>query len=678
MGDRVSDQTLSDLVTGRRRANPYVNTARAVLGQGLGMGWGDEAEAWLRSKMGEGDEQALRDQIRQEYGTYAKEHPYLAGTGEFVGGALPGLAMMVVPGGQPAGAAQLTRSTLGSLARLGATGAATGAVAGAGSATEGNRGEGAGTGAVLGGVLGVGVPLALRGTSAGYKWLSERLFPTDAKATENATQKMYQAMQEAGLTPQQIQQAMARDVTLKAPSVVANVNPSLTDLAEAVAQRTGSGARKIEDRLNQQKQGTRDRVNAQTTAGLKPAPYYKEEQDLVTNLRNNAKTVYDTAYAHGDVDDPRIVEVLKNPQFKAFFDKARAIAETEAQAAKLRGEDPKKFMLPEIYKPSGKFDANGNEILELTRLPDVRTLDYIKRGIDATIDSGFRGQGMSTAEASALRGLRKEFVNALDQNVPAYKAARQSYAGDMEVLDALRMGKNDFGKLDHEQVADMVKGMSIAELDAFRTGVARDLYSTIMKPSGNFNAAQRLIGSPEMRQKLAPLFDSPAHFDLFKAALERESQLFNQANKVLGGSQTGKRMQMRENLEATDGIGETVANAVTGGWTNALTGATIKALRSGQMTEKTASKLADMLMAKDPHEVAAVVKILEDYGNKQIPKAVNASAKEMGAVTGTASAIFPSPYPKEEEADITKETAPSPTVEGPDIEADIAARNKVK
>jgi len=137
-------------------------------------------------------------------------------------------------------------------------------------------------------------------------------------------------------------------------------------------------------------------------------------------------------------------------------------------------------------------------------------------------------------------------------------------------------------------------------------------------------------------------------------------------------------MQMRENLEATDGIGETVANAVTGGWTNALTGATIKALRSGQMTEKTASKLADMLMAKDPHEVAAVVKILEDYGNKQIPKAVNASAKEMGAVTGTASAIFPSPYPKEEEADIAKESAPSPIVEGPDIEADIAARNTVK
>jgi len=30
-----------------------LNFARAALGQGLAMGWGDEAEAWLRSKVGD-------------------------------------------------------------------------------------------------------------------------------------------------------------------------------------------------------------------------------------------------------------------------------------------------------------------------------------------------------------------------------------------------------------------------------------------------------------------------------------------------------------------------------------------------------------------------------------------------------------------------------------------------
>jgi len=113
-------------------ADKIIGATRALLGQGLGMGWGDEAEAWLRSKAGEGDYEGELNRIRQEYGQYAKENPFVSGASEFVGGALPGVGMMLVPGGQAAGAAQLGRSTLGALGRLALTGAAAGTVAGAG------------------------------------------------------------------------------------------------------------------------------------------------------------------------------------------------------------------------------------------------------------------------------------------------------------------------------------------------------------------------------------------------------------------------------------------------------------------------------------------------------------------------------------------------------------------
>jgi hypothetical protein len=409
--------------------------------------------------------------------------------------------------------------------------------------------------------------------------------------------------------------------------------------------------------------------------GLDPGDYHADEQRLVENLRNNAKTVYDNAYSHGDVDDPRIIEALKDPQFQAFWTKARGIAETEKRAAALRGEDTKKFDLPEIYKPSGKRDANGNEILELHKLPDVRTLDYIKRGIDATVDAGFRGQGMSSAEANALRQLRREFVNAIDENVPAYKAARSQYSGDMEVLDAMRAGMNDFGKMDHEQISKLVTGMSEAEKEAFRTGVARDLYAKIMTPSGNFNAAQRIIGSPEMQAKLQPLFESPAHFDLFRNAMEREAQLFGQANKVLGGSQTGKRTQMREALEEGSGAGEAIAGALTGGFWSSLTGIASRAIRSNTMTEEMADKLATMLMSKDPKEVAAVVKLLENYAQEAAPKAAAATRKELGATTGAAVSALPAPSGGEATANIESEGETSATDKlvnsGPDIEADL-------
>ena len=668
-------------------ADQLTGAARAFLGQGLGMGWGDEGEAWLRSKLGdEPYEQALK-QIRQEYAQYAKESPVTSTVAEFAGGMAPAVGMMFVPGAQAAGAAQAARSTVGALARLAGLGAATGAVSGAGSAEEGGRTSGAVTGGTLGGVIGLGTPIALRSAKGAGSWLRERLAPSEAGISARAGEKLSGALKESNLTPQQIEQIMARDRLMGVPSTVANVDYALADLAEAVAQRTGKGTRKVEKTLTQQKTGARERTYQQVAKGLKPGNYYDDEARMVQDLRSKAGSMYDEAYAMGDVDDPRIVEALKNPQFQAFFAKARSIADTEATAAKLRGEDPSRFALPEIYKPTGKFTESGADILELTKLPDVRTLDYIKRGIDASIDSGFRGQGMSTAEASALRSLRKEFVNAIDENVPAYRSARQEYAGDMEVIDAMRAGLADFGKLDSEQVVKMVAGMSKAEKEAFRTGVARNLYGKVMDPSTNFNAASRIINSPETVAKLQPLFDDPAHFRLFQTAMERESQLYQQANKILGGSQTAKRSAMREALDESPGVGEAVANAVTGGFWPSLTSMAARVARSSTITPQVADKLSDMLMSKNPAEVASVVKFLEQYEKGLAPKAVKDTAVERGAVMGSTATVWPSPQVDEGqlggmggdiEQDIRTDKAFSTSAPGPDIDADIEADLKPK
>jgi len=659
--------------------NYAANLTRAVLGQGLAMGWGDEAEAWLRSKLGdEGYDQALT-KIRNEYGGFAKQHPIAQTLGEFAGGTAPGVAAMMIPGGQAAGAQQLSRSTLATLARLGAIGAGSGAVAGAGAAKEGERVGGAVAGGILGGVTGVGVPVALRGAGAGARWLRERLAPSDEYVQSVATGKLAQALRDAGISPRQAETSMSVDRMLQVPSRLANVSPATVDLARAVAQRTGQGAQTLERELVKQKAGARERTYQQVRRGLQPGDYYGDEQRLVEELRSKAGTLYDQAYATGPVDDPRITEILKDPSFAGFYNKARDIANKEALAAKLRGEDPSRFKLPDIHEPIYINDPQtGLPVLQgfnLRQLPDVRTLDYIKRGIDATIESGFNGQGMSKSEANALRQLRKEFVNAIDQNVPEYAAARRGYAGDMEVLDAMRTGYNDFGKLDHEQITKMVADMSQAEREAFRTGVARNLYGSIMGPSSNRNAAQGVIGSPEMQAKLMPLFDTPEQFRLFKTALEREAQLFTEANRVLGGSQTAKTMQGREALESQPGVGEVVTGAVTGSFWPSLVGTVMRGLNKATMTDSVAAKLADMLAAHDPHQVAAAVKLLEEHTAQQAPKALKATAAQAGATTGLTGAVFPAPSGKGEMPSIESDLQqPAPSgADLPDIERDIQA-----
>ena len=370
------------------------------------------------------------------------------------------------------------------------------------------------------------------------------------------------------------------------------------------------------------------------------------------------------------------MRVLETPAFRNFYNRARDIAENEALAAELRGESAQvvaKYRLPQIYGPH----PNG----ALTEIPDVRTLDYIKRGIDATIDRGFRGEGISTAEANGLRDLRKVFVNAIDEattdarGFSPYRAARQAYAGDMEVLDAARLGRKEFGNLDHEEIAKMVGGMSGAEKDAFRTGVDRHLYDMIMVPSRNVNAAKSIVGSPDMVKKLEPLFDTPAQFNLFRSALEREAQLFDQSNRVLAGAQTARRLHGRQRFEEGSEIGAVVADAVNGSFWNSLTNLASRVARSATMTDDVAEKVSNMLMSSQPAEVAAAVKLLEDYGARAARGAANLSRGEQGAIVGTVSAMQPAPPGSEGDVqrDITREIERGPFVGGPDIEADIAA-----
>jgi len=621
--------------------NPYVGFARATLGQGLGMGWGDEAEAWLRSKLGNEDYESALNRIRKEYGAYSEQHPVASSAGEFAGGFAPGAVMMMVPGGQAAGAAALGRSTMGGLARLAATGAATGAVSGAGSA-EDSRLSGAGSGAVAGGLLGTAIPLGMRGASGAAQWLRERLAPTSGYIAERAADKMNRALRESKMTPRDIERGVTSDRALGVPSVVANVDRGLTDLAETVAQRTGAGARTIEEKLGQQKLGAKERTHQQMVKGLNPGDYYDDLEKLSKEMSARAGPAYKKAYAYGEVSDPEVLKFMELPQFKQAMTEAERLLAAEGR----------------------KLD---------TSKPTVEVLDQVKRGLDTLIEKETDAlTGKTTALGRVYVQEKNKFLQALDKAVPDYELARGIYAGGAELQDAMRRGLNDFGRMDHEQVMRTIAKMSSAEKEAFRTGVSRQMYSTIMNPSSNFNAAQRIIGSPEMQAKLQPLFNSAGEFNLFKAALEREAQLFHQANQILGGSQTGKRMQMREQFDEQSPVGDAIARAVTGGFWSSLTGLAAGAIRSGQISEKTAEKLAGMLMSKDPHEVASVVKMLEDQAARAAPKAVRASAAESGAVTGAASSVFPAPAAEGTlsiESDIEGEAPKSGS--GPDIEADI-------
>lgn len=672
--------------------NAAGNFTRALLGQGLGMGWGDEAEAWLRSKIGEETYAQEMEAIKQDYAKYSQENPFIAPVAEFAGGVLPMAASYFATpftGGATAPAAIATTArTAGALKTLAQNpylrsmlvGGTTGAVAGAGSSDPGERLEGAVPGAVVGTVLGGATPVAMRGAGAGYNWLKDRLSGSAEYLDRRAAKKVNEALTRSGLTPAEAEARVAADIGMGVPSTLANVSKPTVSLGEVVATKGENAADIMETGLDRNRVGQRERVMGQTRQGTgTQGDFYAQEQEMVQNMRNKASTLYDDAYSFGTVNDPTINRVLQNPQFKTFFDEAKKIADNEKVAAELRGEDPSKYVLDDIFIA----DSAGN--ITLSKLPDVRTLDYIKRGMDAVIDRGYRGEGMSSAEANSLKQLKKSMVDALDRatevdGVSAYRTARQQYAGDAEVLDALRTGMDKFRALDSEQIVGMMKGFSAAEQEAFRTGAVRNIYSAVMNPTANINAAQRLIGSPEMQRKLMPLFGSPAKFDLFKAAMERESQLFQQSNRILAGSPTARRTAGVAAFDEGEGlVGAALSDAMTTGWVGSLTNMAANLVSKASISDQVAERVAKLLVSSDPHEVAAAVRFLEKESAGAAATAATFNRAEAGVVMGLNTAYPPSPiYTGGEPADIEADSrrVPGGVMAGPDIEADIARQRE--
>ncbi len=500
----------------------------------------------------------------------------------------------------------------------------------------------------------MGAAMPMLGSAAGkLSDLAQRyLAPTEGLAQRVASDKMLNALGGTGAVPQDIASTMTQDAAGGVPSLIANAAPGLTDLAEAVAQRSGSAARKIEKGISEQRFGGKERVYGKVAKELRAGDYY-DDLDAVTNsMRTRAAPLYDEAYKFGEVKDPEVLKFLALPQFQTGMQKAQ-----ELLAAEGRQMDFSK--------------------------PTVEVLDQTKRGIDRLIESETDSvTGKTTSLGRVLIQKKNEFLAALDNAVPKYGQARAVYRGDAEMKDALQSGMKEFIKTPHEQVIKKIGGLSDAEKQLYRTGVTRAIYSKMFEGSNDFNAAKRIIGSAEMQAKMQPLFDNPGQFKLFKAALEREAQLFQEGNRILGNSRTAKRGEMLESLEDDSGLVGTLTTTARSGLAAGVV-SLINGIDAKLMSDRTANKLADMLMSKKPEEVAAVVRMLEKRSEQAAQQARRKQVGNVAAASGTAASIWPATpadtiaQPKGG-ADIYGEMEAEAPLSGPDIYADMEAEDRAR
>jgi hypothetical protein len=596
--------------------------------QGLTFGFGDEFEAVIKTLKNKKPYEQNLAAVQFAKQEYEAEKPYQAMASE-IAGSLPvafaaGKTAVQAAGKIPQVANLLSKipSSFSTVASTSGAGAIGGGLTGAGTAQEGERMAGAEKGAVQGAVL---APVVLAGMKAGgatTKAVAEKLgIPDLAKTIVDATKdipivknitgktadffgmsgdavqrkadtKIIQALQRDSLTLPEIKTAMdqIRLSGYKPETIMEFGGKATKQLGETVASYPG--ARVVAENLaEERKSGAGNRILTDFQQAFNVNKDPMEIADDIIKLRNAAsKPLYDAAYASPvSIGNKTIDNIMLDPAFQSAYARANRIATREGF-------------------PLAPLKPEGNTF-------DLKTIDYIKRGIDDEINwSKTPASGLGKDEVNSLKKVRGEFMGVVDSQAPVeYKQARQAFGGPTQVFDAIENGRGFFD-IDARTLKKTYDGLNPAEKDGFAIGAYDAIRTKIQSGADGIDQIKRTFGSPEKRDQIKVLIGDDA-FKNLELQLGREKAIRSTDIQITGGSPTQRRTEAAKEFEGSTELVPQMAEKglVKGGMDYLLRSVTGPGGR-------TAETLAPDLYSVDPARQAQVVdrlKLLDEYLRNQ-------------------------------------------------------------
>lgn len=440
--------------------------------------------------------------------------------GEFAGAGLTSLAALAALR-RPAALARLMEQHPQITSSL--AGATAGGIAG-------QMGEGdPTTGIIAGAALGPSGRLLTRGGTGVVNAVLDRL---RGQVVDPGTRKSIGAIEaDTHGNWDEVASILNQDAKAKVPSILGEVGPRSLGLTRAAIYKDTPESADLLENLEQRQAGAADRVSDVTNKALAPDDYETKTQELRDALYTKAAPLYDQAFSQfGSVKSPTLSKIMETP------------AGQEAAARAFTSMQNKMI-------PIGAPDATG-----MVQNPSLQYLDQVKRSLDDMIirEEGVGPTYQATEGGRDLRKLRSALVDELDkatmgpQGQPSpYRAARDQYAGDLDVMDALRTGRENFDKLTPQEVRGLMQKLDYSSRDAFRSGVAEGIFQRIGSMGPNRNAAQQVINNPNLQQKIAAIFDNPQQGQKFIENLQREAQIFDSGQMLTKQGEKGQLTSMQ-------------------------------------------------------------------------------------------------------------------------------------
>ena len=495
--------------------------------------------------------------------------PEIAIPAEIGGGVASAVALApAVAAAVPARVAQVAKQLPG-WAKAAGLGSLFGGAYGFGGSEEGleERATGAGYGAAAGGVMGgIGYPIA-KGAQIGIEKLGtsikSRIFPEST-----ARAKIIQAFERDEIT---INQARSRLRELGPQATIADAGGrNVAAVAGNVARQPGPAQNRAEIMLTQRAEGEAGRIVQAVKKGLDPQDFYAAEDAFLNNLRTRAAPFYKEVYEkYTDLTSRALNRILNSKTGQRALREAVRITENErasGSAAYVASVDAELTVAARVAADVGKMEKVG--------LPGVsgglslQTWDQIKRGFDAVLDGkAYRNEitGKMTTLGRSVNMMRKGLLKELDKltggEKSLYAKARKTYAGDAEVLTALRDGRKAL-KMDPEQITRQLAELSESGREAYRSGAARALKDKVDDVVDKGSAADRIFNTTRKRARIRAIFPDQKSYNLLRKSLIAEQRF----TKLYRESLTGSPTQQRQ-AQAADALTELggMAGVITAG-----------------------------------------------------------------------------------------------------------------
>lgn len=281
-------------------------------------------------------------------------------------------------------------------------------------------------------------------------------------------------------------------------AMLADAGEASANLLDTALQRSGPGSTAARDAIEQRAAAANRGLQNQldTTLG-RPVGVDTRTTAVREGTASARQTAYDAAY-----DLPIDYAAPEGQAIESLF--SRIPGEAWGYAKKLmqvQGVSSKQIL----------FDVAEDGTVKFKRMPDVRTLDYVKRAIDAVAEQA-DGQGKlggQTAMGNAYRQLGNDLRDAVATAVPQYRAALETAADPIRRIQSIEFGATLLNpNTTRESVREALMNASGPERRAMMQGVRDQLDEITANVKGM--ASDPNIDARQLRQVLQDLSSKAA------------------------------------------------------------------------------------------------------------------------------------------------------------------------